>query len=100
MVGDPTRLRQILINLVANAIKFTDRGEVILRAFASAQNDQADLRFEITDTGIGIPEGKQRSIFDPFIAQAEISTGRRFGGTGLGPTIASAWWSEWAAGFG
>jgi two-component system, sensor histidine kinase and response regulator len=88
VVGDPTRLRQILINLVANAIKFTDRGEVILRAFASAQNDQADLRFEIADTGIGIPEEKQRSIFDPF-AQAEISTGRRFGGTGLGLTIAS-----------
>jgi PAS domain S-box-containing protein len=88
VIGDATRIRQILVNLVANAIKFTERGEVILRASAAEENDRTKLRFEIVDTGIGIPKEKQQSIFDAF-TQAEPSIGRRFGGTGLGLTIAS-----------
>ena len=81
--GDPSRLRQILSNLVSNAVKFTDRGHIDLRAAAEA-NDQ--VRFEILDTSIGIPTDKQQVIFDVFM-QADGSTTRRFGGTGLGLTI-------------
>ena len=85
--ADPMRLRQIVVNLVGNAIKFTRRGEVVLRAQLSNPDDgPSDVQFTVADTGIGIPADKQEAIFAPF-AQADSSTTRRFGGTGLGLTI-------------
>jgi PAS domain S-box-containing protein len=81
-VGDPTRLQQILFNLLGNAVKFTERGEITL-TIASHAHDPARLSFEVADTGIGIPAGKLATIFDDF-TQADSSTTRRFGGTGLG----------------
>jgi PAS domain S-box-containing protein len=92
VLGDPTRLRQILVNLVANAIKFTEQGSVVLRASSTTRDDEADLHFEVIDTGIGIPKDKQKMIFDPF-SQVDSSIARQFGGTGLGLTI-SAWLAE------
>jgi len=87
--GDPTRLRQIIMNLVSNAVKFTANGEVVLRVECeSAGADRVSLNFTVSDTGIGIPLEKQAAIFDPF-SQADASTTRRFGGTGLGLTISS-----------
>ncbi len=87
--GDSSRLRQILTNLVGNAIKFTSVGEVALAVDREpgAASDEV-LRFTVSDTGIGIPLEKQQLIFDPF-AQADASTTRRYGGTGLGLTISS-----------
>ena len=87
--GDQSRLRQILNNLVANAIKFTERGDVTVRAIR-AEESAADVlvRFEVVDTGIGIPFEAQGRLFQPFV-QAEGSTSRRFGGTGLGLVIAA-----------
>ncbi|MDX2484696.1 MAG: ATP-binding protein [Pseudodonghicola sp.] len=85
--GDDSRLRQILINLIGNAIKFTQTGGVTVRVCSRRRiAGAADLRIEVADTGIGIPEDKQDHIFERF-AQADASTTRQFGGTGLGLTI-------------
>ena len=85
--GDPGRLRQVVVNLVGNAIKFTDRGEVALKASVRERgNDYYLLEFAVKDTGIGISAEKQQLIFDAF-AQADVSTTRKYGGTGLGLTI-------------
>ena len=85
--GDPGRLRQVLINLVGNAIKFTDRGEVSVTIERSPDNPDA-LLFSVRDTGIGIAAEKQALIFEAF-TQVDGSFTRKFGGTGLGLTIAS-----------
>jgi signal transduction histidine kinase/ligand-binding sensor domain-containing protein/ActR/RegA family two-component response regulator len=89
VVGDENRLRQVIVNLVGNAVKFTETGEVAVEVVCQEPAPgQCLLRFSVADTGIGIPPEKQREIFEPF-AQADASTTRRFGGTGLGLAISS-----------
>ena len=85
--GDPQRLQRIIINLVGNAVKFTQRGEVVVRAGVESQSgNDATLKISVTDTGIGIPPDKRERIFEAF-AQADSSTTRKYGGTGLGLAI-------------
>ncbi len=96
LIGDPGRLRQIIVNLVGNAIKFSEKGEVLVRVEMAGNISSSDiektaannfmLHFMVKDTGIGIPEDKQQSIFQPF-SQADGSSTRRVGGTGLGLSI-------------
>jgi signal transduction histidine kinase/DNA-binding response OmpR family regulator len=87
--GDPGRLRQILLNLVSNAMKFTHHGEVMLKVEVDGEEgDTRVIRFTVADTGIGIPAGMQLSIFSPF-TQADSSTTRKYGGTGLGLSISA-----------
>ena len=87
LVGDLGRLRQVIVNLVGNALKFTEKGEIVIDVRLESQTrDQASLHFLVKDTGIGIPPEKQKQIFESF-TQAEGSTTRTYGGTGLGLTI-------------
>ena len=86
LTGDPNRLRQILINLTSNAIKFTEKGQVRLRVEAKADEAPGTLLFSVADTGIGIPADRLESIFEAF-TQADASTARKYGGTGLGLPI-------------
>ena len=89
LVGDPARLRQVLVNLTGNGVKFTERGEVVLRVAPEAgEADGLTCHFSVTDTGIGIPLEQQSAIFEPF-KQGDSSITRRYGGTGLGLAISS-----------
>jgi PAS domain S-box-containing protein len=112
--GDPGRLRQIIMNLLANAIKFTEKGEIVMSVdyytgehAQTAQQNAIALYFSVKDTGIGIPEEKKERIFESFV-QADSSTTRKYGGTGLGLSISrhlvnlmgGAIWVESAAGMG
>ena len=87
LVGDPGRLRQVIMNLIGNAIKFTPEGEVVVGVrVAKRKDDEVLLQFDVTDTGVGIPPAKVKTIFEEF-GQADSSTTREYGGTGLGLTI-------------
>jgi two-component system sensor histidine kinase/response regulator len=86
LLGDASRLRQVLVNLAGNAVKFTAAGEVSIRVKCASEGGPGRLRFEVMDTGIGIPENKRNLLFQPF-SQVDASTSRRYGGTGLGLSI-------------
>jgi signal transduction histidine kinase len=89
VIGDPGRLRQVLTNLIGNAIKFTDHGEIVVRVQKEWQLEgEVCVQVSVSDTGIGIPEDKHQRIFHAFV-QADGSTSRRYGGTGLGLAISS-----------
>jgi len=100
LTGDPDRLRQVLINLVSNAIKFTSSGQVVIRVERDPdERDPCALRFSVADSGVGIPEDKLGVIFEAF-AQADVSTTRQYGGTGLGLAIAKRSSNSWVAASG
>ncbi len=85
--GDPSRIRQVIMNLAGNAIKFTQQGEIVIRAETTAQTEkEATVHFSVQDTGVGIPYDRQTAVFERF-TQADGSTTRKYGGTGLGLTI-------------
>jgi len=87
LMGDPTRLKQLLLNFGSNAVKFTEQGSVTIHAgVINDEDDLCDVKFSVKDTGLGIPQDKLEGIFDPF-KQADTSTTRKFGGTGLGLAI-------------
>lgn len=87
LIGDPGRLRQILVNLAGNSVKFTQEGEIYIHCeMVEGVEDTVKIKFLVRDTGIGIPKAKQATIFDSFV-QADDSTGRKYGGTGLGTSI-------------
>jgi len=87
LIGDPERLKQIIGNLVSNAVKFTNKGEIVITAKMISQTDKIiNVAFKVTDTGIGISENDKQKLFEPF-SQVDASTTRKFGGTGLGLTI-------------
>lgn len=87
VIGDPGRFRQIIVNLVGNAIKFTDKGEVAVEVKLEKEHEkEIEFHFAVCDTGIGVPAEKRKTIFDKFV-QADGSSSRKFGGTGLGLTI-------------
>jgi CheY-like chemotaxis protein len=89
VVGDPGRLRQVIVNLVGNAIKFTEQGQIVVQLEVMSEDaDGLVLHYSVADSGIGVPKEKQQTIFQPF-HQADGSTTRRFGGTGLGLAISS-----------
>ena len=89
IIGDPIRVTQVVVNLIGNAIKFTDEGEIVVHVRKeSSELGEITLRFTVTDTGIGIPEDKQKAIFEAF-TQADGSSTRKYGGTGLGLSISS-----------
>lgn len=89
VLGDPGRLRQVVVNIVGNAIKFTEKGEIVVRiALATPETDGAMLHISVSDSGIGIPADKLSSVFDAF-SQEDSSITRKYGGTGLGLTICS-----------
>lgn len=88
LIGDGGRIRQVVTNLVGNAIKFTEKGHVLVNVSGTAHEEEASIRVEVTDTGIGIADEKLKHIFDAF-QQADTTTTRKFGGTGLGLSISS-----------
>ncbi|SUQ30685.1 chemotaxis protein CheY [Vibrio vulnificus] len=92
LVGDPLRLGQVLVNLCGNAVKFTEKGEILVSVMPESQSsDDVTLRFSVKDTGIGIDKEKIADLFNAF-SQADTSITREFGGTGLGLSI-SSWWN-------